>query len=78
MDAENYADIVAQGPASAPDVVRMFRDFDPLAGADRDVPDPYFGGADGFEQVLAMVERTSAALVDELEPVLRARAAEAH
>ena len=25
-----------------------------------DVPDPYFGGGDGFEQVLAMVERTRA------------------
>ena len=34
----------------------MFRDFDPLAGAgDREVPDPYYGGDDGFDEVLAMV-----------------------
>ena len=62
MDADNFADLVAMGPA---DRVRMFRDFDPRVGAagDRDVPDPYFGGDDGFEEVLAMVERTADALV---------------
>jgi protein-tyrosine phosphatase len=67
MDADNYADIVAQGPDTT---VRMFRDFDPRAtAADRDVPDPYFGGDDGFEVVLAMVERTSDALVAALQQV---------
>ena len=61
MDAANYADIVAHGPRTT---VRMFRDFDPCAtDADRDVPDPYFGGEDGFTEVLAIVERTCDALV---------------
>jgi protein-tyrosine phosphatase len=70
MDAENYADIVAQGPDAT---VRMFRDFDPRADDhDRDVPDPYFGGDDGFAEVLAMVERTADALVAELDAALRA------
>ena len=69
MDAENYADIVAQGPDAT---VRMFRDFDPRADDhDRDVPDPYFGGDDGFAEVLAMVERTADALVAELDAALR-------
>jgi protein-tyrosine phosphatase len=46
----------------------MFRDFDPRAtGSDRDVPDPYFGGDDGFAHVLATVERTADALVAALE-----------
>jgi protein-tyrosine phosphatase len=54
----------------------MFRDFDPRGRGD--VPDPYFGGDDGFSHVLALVERTSAALVEELGPLLRTRAAEAH
>jgi protein-tyrosine phosphatase len=64
MDADNFADLVAMGPA---DRVRMFRDFDPRGAAgDRDVPDPYFGGDDGFEDVLAMVERTADALVPAL------------
>lgn len=30
------------------------------------VPDPYYGGEDGFEQVLDLVERASAALLDEI------------
>ena len=67
MDAGNYADITALGPG---DRVAMFRDFDPRAGdhgaGDRDVPDPYYGGDDGFETVLAMVERTAASLVSAL------------
>ena len=33
---------------------------------DRDVPDPYYGADDGFATVLAMVERTSDALVSAL------------
>jgi protein-tyrosine phosphatase len=61
MDAGNLADVSALGD---PARVRMFRDFDPRAhDGDRDVPDPYYGGDDGFDTVLAMVERTADALV---------------
>jgi protein-tyrosine phosphatase len=70
MDAANHADITRLGPATR---VRMFRDFDPLAeetGA-RDVPDPYFGGADGFAAVLEIIERTCDALVEALRHALR-------
>ena len=64
MDAQNQADLQALDDRLE---VRMFRDFDPLArDGDRDVPDPYYGGDDGFEEVLAMVERTADALVDRL------------
>ena len=74
MDRDNLADIL-DGAADA-DLsdgrVRMFREFDPRAdGDDLDVPDPYYGEDDGFEQVLAMVTRTSRALVDQLRPLLR-------
>lgn len=62
MDTDNFADLVELGPASR---VRMFRDFDPRVrpAGDRDVADPYFGGDDGFAEVLAIVERTADALV---------------
>jgi protein-tyrosine phosphatase len=61
MDADNYATVTALGKG---DRVRMFRDFDPRADdADRDVPDPYYGGDDGFDRVLAMVERTAEQIV---------------
>ncbi len=45
--------------------VALFRDFDP-APEDRQVPDPYYGGADGFEEVLDIVERTGRALLARL------------
>jgi protein-tyrosine phosphatase len=62
MDAQNLADL-GGGDART----MLFRTFDPepVAGADRrDVPDPYYGGDSGFEEVLVMVERTAAALAE--------------
>ncbi len=40
-----------------PDPARvvLLRSFDPAADRDLDVPDPYFGGEHGFDDVLAMV-----------------------
>jgi protein-tyrosine phosphatase len=58
MDHDNLADL-----GGRTDRVAMFRDFDPV-GTGEDVPDPYYGGADGFREVLTMVERTSDSLVD--------------
>jgi protein-tyrosine phosphatase len=47
--------------------VRRFREFDPLAtDDDRAVPDPWYGGPDGFGDVFAIVDRTSDALVKTL------------
>ncbi len=57
MDHDNLADL-----GGRTDRVALFRDFDPV-GVGEDVPDPYYGGADGFDEVLTMVERTSDALV---------------
>ncbi len=45
--------------------IRMFRDFDPDPG-DRQVPDPYYGGPEGFDRVLDIVFRTSDALLQHL------------
>jgi len=39
-----------------PDRIRLLRSFDPEAGDDLDVPDPYYGDSRGFDEVLAMVE----------------------
>ena len=66
MDADNLADLGGRSER-----VGLFRDLDPVdPGAD--VPDPYYGGPDGFAMVLEMVERTSdalvAALADRLTP----------
>lgn len=61
MDRTNLADVGGAG-----DRVRLFRDFDPVDPGG-EVPDPYYGGGDGFEEVLAMVERTVATLVAQLQ-----------
>lgn len=40
-----------------PDRVRLLRSFDPEAGpGGQDVPDPYYGGRSGFDEVLDMIE----------------------
>ncbi len=69
MDHQNFDDVLAAG--AAPDHggrLLMFRDFDPIGTGD-DVPDPYYGGDGGFEEVLEMVERTAAALLAALQQV---------
>jgi protein-tyrosine phosphatase len=43
--------------------VRLLRSYDPAADGDLDVPDPYYGGAEGFEECLEMVEAASAGLL---------------
>lgn len=50
--------------------VRMFRSFDPGAGPDFDVPDPYYGGPEGFAEVLAMIEAAAPGLVDHVRAEL--------
>lgn len=45
--------------------VRLFREFDPEPG-DFQVPDPYYGGSEGFENVFDIVKRTSRSLLRRL------------
>lgn len=47
-----------------PAKVRLLRSFDPSAPDGAEVPDPYYGGDDGFEDVLGMVERAVPGLLD--------------
>ena len=41
--------------APDPDRVRLLRSFDPAAPRRAGVPDPYYGGPDGFTEVLEMI-----------------------
>lgn len=68
MDESNLADV-----GGRTDRIGLFRDHDPVDPGG-EVPDPYYGGADGFEEVLAMVERTSDAIVTALGGALGPRA----
>ena len=53
LDNENRR--VLQDKVPEPERVRMLRSFDPGAPAGADVPDPYYGADDGFDEVLGMV-----------------------
>jgi protein-tyrosine phosphatase len=69
MDESNFRDVSALAPdeETARHRVRMFREFDPQGRhGDLEVPDPYYGGDDGFTVVLRMVERTADGLADAL------------
>ncbi len=46
-----------------PERVVLLRSFDPAAGGDLDVPDPYFGGKHGFDEVLGMVHAAAPGLL---------------
>jgi protein-tyrosine phosphatase len=76
MDAGNLTDVrrveSSSGAPADAERVRLFGDFDPVEPGG-EVPDPYYGGAQGFEEVLSMVERTCAVLVSALQqlPELR-------
>jgi len=59
MDRDNERDLLAAAPdETARAKVRLLRAYDPGAAAagDLDVPDPYYGGPDGFERVLDVVD----------------------
>jgi protein-tyrosine phosphatase len=69
MDSQNLADMRSLAPhADAEGKLAMLREFDPLAieAGELDVPDPYYGGERGFEEVLDMVERACDGLIEEI------------
>ena len=63
MDEENYRTVSAFCQGSA--VVRHFLDF-ATDSPEREVPDPYYGGPEGFEHVLDLVEEASEGLLDDI------------
>ena len=65
MDHSNLIRLSEIAPSSLPpDKLMLFRSFDPESNEDQDVPDPYYGGAKGFEEVYSMVKRTCPPLLD--------------
>lgn len=65
MDSSNLRDLQALRPASASGELDLF--LRRYGAALSDVPDPYYGGADGFEQVLDLIEEACQALVVEIK-----------
>lgn len=66
MDEENYERVAALcRSAASKAVVRPFLDFAP-ARPEREVPDPYGGGPEGFELVMDLVEEASEGLLEDI------------
>jgi protein-tyrosine phosphatase len=65
MDASNKRHLEALSVVDAKRRIRLLRDFDPEAPG-TDVPDPYYGGAEGFEEVFRMVDRACRNLLAEI------------
>ncbi len=65
MDRGNLRELEAMRPHAFTGHLGLFLDLAPGLGV-REVPDPYYGGTDGFERVLDLVEKASAALIERL------------
>lgn len=72
MDDSNYANVIAQARTAADrEKVFKFRHFDPDVENAPDVPDPYFGGIDGFKQVQEIVSRTARGFYNHLNEIYK-------
>jgi protein-tyrosine phosphatase len=68
MDADNLERVtaVARENGANGNRIALLRDFDPESAPGDEVPDPYFGGERGFEEVHDMVERACRGLLAHL------------
>lgn len=67
VDESTYSMLRELDPNQSFGKLRLLREFDPLAAGDLDVPDPYYGGQRGFDDVLDMVERSCRGLLAHLQ-----------
>jgi protein-tyrosine phosphatase len=65
MDRQNLEHLERLAPAGHSARVQLFLDYAPAAGLS-EVPDPYYGGETGFEQVLDLIEAASRGLLSTL------------
>ena len=66
MDRLNYATLLDRSPRQFHARIRLLLEFAGNEGGREDVPDPYYGGAKGFEEVLDLLEDASAGLLAEV------------
>jgi protein-tyrosine phosphatase len=72
MDQLNHVTLMELCPPEYRSRVRLFLEFAPQIGR-LDVPDPYYGGGNGFEHVLDLVDEASAGLLAHLKKTLAER-----
>jgi len=72
MDHDNYAHLRALSPPGHEHKVRLFLEY-ATRSPERAVPDPYFGGASGFDRVLDLIEDAAEGLLREISGRLERR-----
>jgi len=70
MDEANHAALLEIAPGEQAHKVQLFLGDKP-DGSRREVPDPYYGGDDGFDQVLDLIEDGTRALLARLNQFQR-------
>ena len=65
MDLDNLQALKKRRPENGIATLRLFLDF--AESGEREVPDPYYGGLNGFERVLDLVEDASTGLLTYLK-----------
>lgn len=65
MDGDNLSILQQMAPADLQPKIMLFMQFDPAAKSNY-VPDPYYGGSKGFDEVFDMVEAASHGFLDYL------------
>lgn len=71
MDRDNLNVLHRRAPDHSRERVRLFLEFAPNAAV-TEVPDPYYGGPNGFEEVLDLVEAATHGLLHHLRQRTRA------
>jgi len=66
MDSDNRYELEAICPQGYEDRLHMFLKFAQRSG-ETDVPDPYYGGGNGFEMVLDLVDEAAEGLLQHLK-----------
>ncbi len=65
MDLSNHTDLLELAPPNRECDIRLFLDFADCE--ERETPDPYYGGGDGFERVLDLIDLGAEGFLDHLE-----------
>jgi protein-tyrosine phosphatase len=74
MDEANYTILMSQSPEDTKHKIHLFLSFAPHLNR-REVPDPYYGGLKGFENVFDMIEHASQGLLADIEQRYLSKAA---
>jgi protein-tyrosine phosphatase len=74
MDEDNLNHLHSIAPTSHRERVRLLLDFADPPLPTREVPDPYYGGVDGFDHVLDLVEAGCEGLLRHVNDILRSGA----